>query len=168
MTFVNEKAHMKRILMILLLGMSFWAGCSNPDTIDPDALELTDLDGNAISLDQYAGKTIFLNFWATWCRDCLAEAPTIVEAREALKGEDIVFLFVSDEDPDRIRKFESSRHYGLTYLLLEGTLKQAGIFYIPQSYVIRDGKVLHAATMKLDWSTQESLTLLKGLLPKDS
>ena len=41
------------------------------------AFEVTDLDGNLVTLDDYAGKVVLLNIWATWCRPCLEEMPSM-------------------------------------------------------------------------------------------
>ncbi len=63
---------------------------------------LSDLNGIAINLEQYKGKTMFINFWATWCKPCLKEMPSIEKAQELLKNKNIEFLFASNETADQI------------------------------------------------------------------
>ena len=48
-------------------------------------VKLKDLNGQSIDLGQYKGKTIFINFWATWCKPCIQEMPTINNAQSCSK-----------------------------------------------------------------------------------
>lgn len=60
------------------------------------ALELEDLDGNPVSLDQYRGKFLIVNFWATWCDPCIREWPDLdLLATRLVDREDIVVLAIS-------------------------------------------------------------------------
>ncbi|MBK7651800.1 MAG: redoxin domain-containing protein [Flammeovirgaceae bacterium] len=68
---------MNRILFLLCIA---FAACtsdkkSDSERISLEDISLTDLSGKAIDLSQYKGKTVFINFWATWCRPCLQEMP---------------------------------------------------------------------------------------------
>ena len=52
-------------------------------------------------LEALRGKVVVLEFWATWCRPCLAAVPHLNKVQESLKGEDIVFLSVTNEGPGK-------------------------------------------------------------------
>ena len=69
-------------------------------------IHLTDLDDKPIDLENYSGKTIFINFWATWCKPCREEMPSIQEAMKRLKDEKIEFFFASDESTEEIRNLK--------------------------------------------------------------
>ncbi len=56
---------------------------------------LKDLEGNKIPFDQFKGKVVFLNLWATWCGPCRAEMPSIQNLYEKVDKEKIVFVMLS-------------------------------------------------------------------------
>ncbi len=57
------------------------------------------------SLKDLKGKVVFLEYWATWCGPCVASIPHMNRLEEALKGEPVVFLSVTDEPEDKIAAF---------------------------------------------------------------
>ncbi|MBK8293053.1 MAG: redoxin family protein [Flammeovirgaceae bacterium] len=84
---------MKRIIFLLCIA---FAACtpgkkSDSDKIGMEDIALTDLSGMAIDLSQYKGKTVFINFWATWCGPCLQEMPTIELAMAEFKDQPCIF-----------------------------------------------------------------------------
>ena len=54
--------------------------------------ELPDRDGNQVSLYQYAGKVIYLNFWASWCRPCMSKMQKMQPMIKELENNDVVFF----------------------------------------------------------------------------
>src|SRR5260370_37673494 len=66
-----------------------WSGGATP------ALELTGLDGAVHRLADYRGKTVLVNFWATWCEPCRAEMPSIEPLRGAMEGKPFTVLAVN-------------------------------------------------------------------------
>jgi thiol-disulfide isomerase/thioredoxin len=66
---------------------------------------LPTLDGGQVRLSDYKGKTVVLNFWASWCAPCRDEMPSIARLALALEGrKDVALLTVSvDEDPQSIK-----------------------------------------------------------------
>ena len=72
--------------------------------VAPD-ITLTDLQGKTVKLHDFKGKTVLLNFWATWCTPCIAEFPQFVRLAQSMP-DDLVILAVSiDEDPKVIPAF---------------------------------------------------------------
>ena len=70
----------------------------------PDVL-FKDLDGNEVSLDQFKGRYIYIDLWASWCAPCLKEIPFLKEFRESYKDKNIEIVSISlDEDKDAWRK----------------------------------------------------------------
>lgn len=78
------------------------------------------LAGDTVTLGDFHGKKLFINFWATWCAPCLAEMPGLQALYDFQKSDsNIVFLFLSDEDQKTVRDFASKNSYTLPLYLCE-------------------------------------------------
>ena len=77
-------------------------------TIDFDSnmLQFSDLENNIFTIQNFKGKNLFINYWATWCNPCLAEMPYMAELYEKYNNEEnIVFLFLSREKLKTIKNY---------------------------------------------------------------
>ncbi len=85
---------------------------------EPVKLELPDLAGKSQSLEQYRGKWVVVNYWATWCPPCLEEIPDLVDFHDQHKDRDAVVVGVNYEDigPERLSAFVDS--YFMSYPVL--------------------------------------------------
>jgi len=105
---------------------------------------LMDLDGNEISLSDFNGKVLILNFWATWCPPCREEIPDFVEVYNEYESKDVQFIGVSNEDISTLRSFVED--YNINYPILIDNANVAskwGINAIPTTFMLdRDGKVI--------------------------
>ncbi|MFY0684698.1 MAG: TlpA family protein disulfide reductase [Balneola sp.] len=130
-----------------------WTGLMTPDTeqgqIDARSanynLPLLSLDDDAFKLERYKGKTIFLNFWATWCPPCIAEMPNIQSLYEDVQSDSIQFVMVSlDEDHQKARDYLSRKEYTFPVYFLNG--RKPGTYnstVVPTTYVISpDGDIV--------------------------
>ena len=97
-------------------------------------IHLTDLDEQSIDLKKYNGKTIFINFWATWCKPCREEMPSIQEAMKILKDEKVEFLFASDETKEQIEEFKAAHNYNFNYVRVEN-LSELNIMGLPTTFI---------------------------------
>ena len=84
------------------------------DRDDAPEVDGVTLDGDQVSLDDYAGKTVVLNIWGSWCGPCRDEADELVAAEKELRGDGVVFLGIDIRDSDAsARAFE--RSYDITW-----------------------------------------------------
>jgi thiol-disulfide isomerase/thioredoxin len=110
------------------------------------ALALKDLRGRAVRLSDYRGKIVLLNFWATWCAPCRAEAPDLVRLQRdyGVEGLQVVGVTYPPESRAAVRRFV--RGFKINYPILLGTRASKSLFIegetLPATIVIdREGRV---------------------------
>jgi DsbE subfamily thiol:disulfide oxidoreductase len=105
---------------------------------------LTDLDGKRVSLKDYRGKKVILNFWATWCPPCVKEMPLLQEVYSEGKDNIEVIGINYNEDLERIRKFAAGHEIKFT-ILIDTDLKVSmdyGVIGLPVTFFIdKDGRI---------------------------
>lgn len=96
------------------------AGLNNPKPVP--SVAFLDLKGTPVSLSDFKGKVLLVNFWGTWCVPCLREIPELVRlsAQFNNKGLAVVGIAVDSGRPDDIRTFMTE--HGMNYPSLVGTL----------------------------------------------
>jgi thiol-disulfide isomerase/thioredoxin len=111
---------------------------------------LSSLDGKKVSLADYKGRPVLVNFWATWCAPCKIEMPWFEELRKQYAGQGFEILgLTADADAGKDAIAKTAQKIGVTYpiLLTDEKVQDAygGIDYLPMSfYVDRNGKVIEA------------------------
>lgn len=125
----------------------------NDELTDAIDFELKDQNGIVHKLSDYKGKTIFLNFWATWCPPCRAEMPDIQKLYESYQAEEnpeVVILGVAGPDygqeksEDEVKQFLEDNGYSYPVLMdTDGKLfRQYGISSFPTTFMItKEGKI---------------------------
>ena len=110
-------------------------------------------DGAAFSLQQLNGKTVIIQFFATWCIDCRKELPQLIELEELLNDADVDLLLVSDESPATLLSFKERFDVPFEMLVLTNSFRSNGIYTVPTSYIIcPDGKVVFNHVGSVDWT----------------
>jgi thiol-disulfide isomerase/thioredoxin len=101
-------------------------------------LRLINSKGEPVKMEDYKGKVIFINIWATWCPPCIAEMPGINNLYQKIIDEDIVFLMISvDDDFEKAKRFNSRRGFVFDVYALDGNLPR--MYHsqsIPTTFVI--------------------------------
>lgn len=126
-------------------------------------IKLTELDGTPIDLTQYKGKAVFINFWATWCRPCVQELPSIQQAMNKLNNKDIVFLFASNEATAEIEDFKKSNKYSFHYVKVEN-IEYLNITALPTTYIFNSaGELVFSEMGYKKWDDQTNIDLITNL-----
>lgn len=130
---------------------------------------LTDLDGNTVSLSDYKGKSVYLNFFATWCPPCRAEMPDIEKVYQKYKDKDFVVLAVDlGEDKDTVKSFIEDNGYSFKVLLDsdQSVGQQYEISAIPVSvFIDKNGKIVNKRVGAL--SEDEMEEIIKSLVENE-
>jgi thiol-disulfide isomerase/thioredoxin len=139
-------------------------GISTPANYD---WSLVDMSDQPVAFSRFKNKTIFLNFWATWCGPCLREMPSIDKlARDPrLQGKHIEFVCVStDESTEAVRRYVAEKNWPMTILR---TARVPSIFQtegIPATFVIApDGRIAGFEVGAADWNQTHVVEFLEKL-----
>lgn len=129
-------------------------GQSSDDASEPHlrgraapAFSLVTLDGKKISLSDYKGRPVLINFWATWCAPCKVEMPWFEQFHSQYAAQGLEILGIAEDDVGKDEIARAAKKTGVTYpiLLTDGTMakKYGGLDYFPTSfYVDRRGVVI--------------------------
>ncbi|MGA2142678.1 MAG: TlpA disulfide reductase family protein [Brevinematales bacterium] len=147
-------------LIIILL-----ACCSQGKvkTADPGAkpIEGTDINGKGfISLKNYKGKAVLVNFWATWCPPCRMEIPDLIKLQDNYKGRLIILGISVDQDGSK-GVIEFSDQYKINYPVImaeQSMIKDyGGIEAIPSTFLIdTNGNIVKKFIGEMSYSQYES------------
>ena len=125
------------------------------------------VNGEIIPLDNLKGKTIFLNYWATWCRPCLAEMPDMDKAAKILSDENFIFLAASDEEIDKIKDFAAKYDYSFQFVHSKTSVFDLDIKALPTTFIIDSkGEIVYNEVGARDWSNGKELENLRKLANK--
>ncbi len=155
---------------ILFFASSGFAEQSLTKLTDPQMapdFSLMDMDGEKHQLSDYKGKTLIVNFWATWCPPCREEMPSMERAWNKIKNENIVMLAINvGEDEDTIFTFLGDYPATFSILLDEsGTLiEQWPVKGLPTTFIVSpEGKLVYRAIGGREWDDDTLLDQVRQL-----
>ncbi len=147
------------------------AGCysgTRPPRIGTAAPDFTVQDADRkLTLSDYHGKIVVLNFWATWCPPCVEEMPSLLQMQQRMKDKGIVVLAVSlDEDESAYHKF--LKDHGVNVITVRDPAMKSsdlyGTFKYPETYIIdRNGVLRRKFIGAVDWNQPEVIDFLTKL-----
>ncbi len=138
-------------IILLFAGISF--SCKNKvkaNSIAPDFV-LLDLKNRPVSLKDYKGKLVLLDFWATWCYACRMSIPELIDLQKRYKEKGLCILSISLDSPEYVTNEELlkfKKMMGINYRILRANMKVINDYFddekpvIPTMFVIdRDGRI---------------------------
>lgn len=132
------------------------------------ALRLPSLHGETVDLNDYRGKAMLVNFWATWCPPCVEELPSLARLNQALAAEGFAVIGVDvGEAADKVRAFLADK--GVDFpVLLDGdgtTFKRWKAYAFPTSIILdRRHRIRYAVFGALQWDSDEVQQTIRRLL----
>lgn len=164
---------MKIALKIAIALLLCSAACNTAERPDPVSYEnkteltnirLIGLDQQGVDLGKYKGKTVFINFWATWCKPCLLEMPSIEKAQYLLRNEEIVFLIASDESIEQIAEFRSRHDYKFNYLRIENS-EDLDIQALPTTFIFSpEGRLVFSEPGERKWDDSANINMILKII----
>jgi len=125
-------------ILFVIFGV-FMIGTTSVSAQEAPDFTLTDLDGQKVSLSDFKGKVIIVDFWATWCGPCKMEIPSFIQLQDDYK-DDVVILGVSLDQggPKVVVPFAKKMNINYPIVYGDGSVVQAygGIRGIPTTFVI--------------------------------
>ena len=163
---------MKKIVIytlcyFLLLGCN--SGITNNKNVsDLESLQLktsfVDLYENTLDLSVYKEGKVVISYWATWCRPCIEEMPSLKRAEEILEDYGYTFLLVSDETISKIYKFKNERNFDFNFLKSNKSFETLGVYFMPTTYIFdENGKIIETILGAIEWDSEEMINKLKTL-----
>lgn len=137
--------------------------------VEPIDFTLPDLNGKQVRLTDFRGKVILLNFWATWCKPCEEEMPSMVALRKGLEGRPFEIVAVSIDTGDISVVRDYAKKYGINFTVLHdkrGAIKEMyKTTGVPESFIIDQNFVIAEKVWgPRDWSLRSSVSMIVDLL----
>ncbi|WP_455370555.1 peroxiredoxin family protein [Petrachloros mirabilis] len=143
-------------------------GFVKPGQVAPD-FRLRDMNGQMVSLSDFRGKVVLLNFWATWCGPCRVEMPAMEELYRQYPRKDFEILAVSTDAQGVAVTRPFQQENKLTFPILHDADFRVGLSYgartLPMTFMVdRNGIVRQQIFGARDWGAPEAHQLLQILM----
>jgi thiol-disulfide isomerase/thioredoxin len=143
-----------------------------PPAEDPVRIHLKDMNGKNISLSDFKGKIVFLNFWTTWCLTCRIEMPSMEKLHQKLKNEDFAMMTINlQESASQVKAF--FKEFKLTFTALLDSTGEVGASFgiraIPTTYILdKTGRIIGLVSGPREWDSKAAIALFENLMDKDA
>ncbi len=130
---------------------------------------LADFKGKLHTLDEYQGKVVLVNFWASWCPPCIYEMPELTRLKQQLADKPFEILAINvGEKKYRVRKFAKVINFNLPVLLdtANETFNDWGVQTLPTSFLVdANGRIRYKIRGNPGWEQEQTLSLIQSLMP---
>jgi cytochrome c biogenesis protein CcmG, thiol:disulfide interchange protein DsbE len=139
----------------------------HPELVGHSAPDFTVSDPeHTVSLHEYKGKVVVLNFWASWCAPCIEELPSLIQMQHDLGDKITVLAIATDDNPDAYRRFVRDHHVDL--ITVNDPAKKIsdtyGTWGWPETYIIdRKGIVRRKFIGPVEWTSSSIISYLEKL-----
>lgn len=127
-------------------------------SINKDKLQLTDYQGNTVSISNYGNNVVVLNFWQTWCGPCVHEMPSLNQM--PTKWEQIKVIAISDEPYNKIQKF-AEKYPNIEFLRIKN-FEETSVSQFPTTYIFnKKGVKVYSKIGSKNWAENNFIAMLK-------
>jgi len=158
-------------LLTAVLAAVLCSGCysgSRQPHVGSPGKEFTVADSDdSVSLNQYRGEVVLVNFWATWCPPCVEELPSLMTLQERMKGRGLVVVGVSiDVDGDAYHRFLTL--HNINFVTVRDPEQKVASMYgtsgWPETYIIdRQGVLRRKFVGPVDWNAPDVIAFLSRM-----
>jgi thiol-disulfide isomerase/thioredoxin len=133
----------------------------------PVEVGLNDLNGRPVSLSDFRGKIVFLNFWTSWCFDCRIEMPHMERLHQRFKDKDFAIVTINlQESASQVKQFFNK--FKLTFTALLDSDGKIGAHFritsIPTSFILdREGIIIGKVMGPRKWDDKRAFALFEHL-----
>jgi cytochrome c biogenesis protein CcmG/thiol:disulfide interchange protein DsbE len=128
---------------------------------------ITTDQGKKITPGSFGGKLLVLNFWATWCGGCVQEIPSLDVLQHKYGDRGVVVVAISiDKNADKYRAFleKIPVSFATARDPSADISSQYGTFQLPETYLIKDGRVVRKYANAENWTSDDITHYVEGLL----
>ncbi|MGJ3233801.1 TlpA family protein disulfide reductase [Marivirga sp.] len=125
------------------------------------------LEGDSMTMEDFKGKVVYIDVWATWCGPCISEHPYMEELQQQFEDDSVAFLAISiDSSPEPWKKMVKEKELGGIHLYAEGAweasiMQNYAINGIPRFILIdQEGKIVNANAARPSGNIAEDIKLL--------
>lgn len=135
-----------------------------------DKLPVTTLEGDAVDLNQYKGRLVLLNFWATWCPPCIKEMPSMQRLQDQFSEQEFQVVAVNlAQNATTVESFLMEQEFEFSlpvYLDEKGQgFKDLELQGMPSSFLIdQQGQVLETIVGGREWDEPKTVEILRSLV----
>jgi len=131
-------------------------------------ISLRDLNGKRVSISDFRGKIVFLNFWATWCPPCRKEMPSMEKLHKRFKDKNFAMIAIDLQEPaEVVKKF--FKKYKLTFTALLDSKGEVGTRFgirsIPTTFILdKTGRIIGKVVGAREWGSKKAIALFEYLI----
>lgn len=170
---MKSSVHKKNFLAVSFLALIFVllasAQAAEEEGMVAPNFTLKNLNGEEVSLSQFRGKYVLVNFWATWCGPCKVEMPSLEALYQRFKNKNFALLAISNDmfGATIVKPFVEANNLNFT-ILLDQRLKASnafGVTSLPSTFMINpEGEIIGALFGAEDWATPSNILYFENLL----
>lgn len=170
------------LLIAIMAVIAFVPGVKNflKDTFFPvasieNAVKLSDTDYDIelkgintpnANLNQFKDKTLFLNFWGTWCPPCKAEWPSVEALYKAKKDKMSFVLIAMQDEEENVRKFIKENNYTAPVYIAQSPISEKVLpKAFPTTFIIaKNAQIVKKVDAKEDWMSQSNVSFIDAIV----